>query len=159
MAALGFGLGAADRLRGHLFTGFPWNTLGMALAQNLWLMQWAAVIGLYGLCILAVLVCAAPATLATGANPCARFWAERRRRHRAHRHGALRRRAAGSARPGGVRCPAAAGPAQPAPGCQVQAGEPGRHRRPLHRAGVSARRRPVRRSRPTSSGRNPPSRS
>lgn len=73
IAALAFGLGAADWLRGHLFTGFPWNTLGMALAQNLWLMQGAAAIGLYGLCILAALVCAAPATLATGANPRARF--------------------------------------------------------------------------------------
>ncbi|AWV19752.1 apolipoprotein N-acyltransferase [Methylobacterium sp. XJLW] len=73
IAALAFGLGAADWLRGHVFTGFPWNTLGMALAQNLWLMQWAAVIGLYGLCILAVLVCAAPATLANGGGLRGRF--------------------------------------------------------------------------------------
>ncbi len=45
----------------------------MALAQNLWLMQWAAAIGLYGLGILAALICAAPATIATGANPRTRF--------------------------------------------------------------------------------------
>ncbi|MCJ2055544.1 apolipoprotein N-acyltransferase [Methylobacterium sp. J-048] len=73
IAALAFGIGAAEWLRGHLFTGFPWNTLGMALAQNLWLMQWAAAIGLYGLTILAVLICAAPATLATGSHPRSRF--------------------------------------------------------------------------------------
>ncbi|WP_370693813.1 apolipoprotein N-acyltransferase [Methylobacterium sp. NEAU K] len=73
IAALAFGIGAAEWLRGHLFTGFPWNTLGMAFGQNLWLMQWAAAIGLYGLTILAVLVCAAPATLATGSHPRSRF--------------------------------------------------------------------------------------
>ena len=28
---------SSEWLRGHLFTGFPWNTLGMALGQNLWL--------------------------------------------------------------------------------------------------------------------------
>lgn len=73
IAALAVGIGAAEWLRGHLFTGFPWNTLGMALAQNLWLMQAAAVIGLYGLTLLAALVCAAPATLATGASRLGRF--------------------------------------------------------------------------------------
>ncbi|CAM2843488.1 Apolipoprotein N-acyltransferase [Methylobacterium mesophilicum] len=73
IAALAFGIGAAEWLRGHLFTGFPWNTLGMALAQNLWTLQWGAAIGLYGLTILAVLICAAPATLATGSHPRSRF--------------------------------------------------------------------------------------
>ena len=68
IAALALGLGAAEWLRGHLFTGFPWDTLGMALAQNLWLMQGAAIVGLYGLTVLAVLICAAPATLAAGGH-------------------------------------------------------------------------------------------
>ncbi|TXM75890.1 apolipoprotein N-acyltransferase [Methylobacterium sp. WL69] len=68
LLALGFGLATCEWLRGHLFTGFPWNSLGMALGQNLWLMQSAAGIGLYGLTLLAVLVAAAPATLATGAT-------------------------------------------------------------------------------------------
>jgi hypothetical protein len=36
---LAFGIGGAEWLRGHLFTGFPWNTLGMALGQNLWLAE------------------------------------------------------------------------------------------------------------------------
>ena len=73
IAALAFGLGSAEWLRGHLFTGFPWNTLGMALGQDLRLMQAASVVGLYGLTVLAVLVCAAPATLATGTDPRSRF--------------------------------------------------------------------------------------
>ncbi|MDP4022397.1 apolipoprotein N-acyltransferase [Methylobacterium sp. NEAU 140] len=73
IAALAFGIGGAEWLRGHLFTGFPWNALGLALGQNLWLMQIAAAIGLYGLTVLAVLVCAAPATLATGRVPRERY--------------------------------------------------------------------------------------
>lgn len=64
--ALTLGLAVAEWLRGHVFTGFPWNTLGMALGQNPWLMQTAAVVGLYGLTVLAVLICAAPATIGTG---------------------------------------------------------------------------------------------
>ena len=71
--ALAFGLSTCEWLRGHLFTGFPWNTLGMALGQNLWLMQSAAGIGLYGLTLLAILVAAAPATFATGATLQARL--------------------------------------------------------------------------------------
>lgn len=66
-------LAATEWLRGHLFTGFPWNTLGMALGNNLWLAQGASVVGLYGLTLAAVLMAAAPATLATGATPRARY--------------------------------------------------------------------------------------
>ena len=71
--ALAFGLAASEWLRGHLFTGFPWNTLGMALGQNLWLMQSASLVGVYGLTALAVLIAAAPATLGTGATPSQRI--------------------------------------------------------------------------------------
>ena len=73
IAGLAFGLAGAEWVRGHVFTGFPWNTLGMAVGQNLWLMQSASLVGLYGLTVLAVLVCAAPATLATGSHPRSRF--------------------------------------------------------------------------------------
>lgn len=73
IAALAIGLSACEWLRGHLFTGFPWNTLGMALGQNLWLMQSASAIGLYGLTLLAVLIGAAPATLATGETARGRY--------------------------------------------------------------------------------------
>jgi apolipoprotein N-acyltransferase len=55
-------------LRGHLFTGFPWNTIGMALGQQLWLMQSASITGLYGLTVLALLIGAAPATIWTGST-------------------------------------------------------------------------------------------
>ena len=57
---------AAEWLRGHLFTGFPWNTLGMALGQDERLMQSASVVGLWGLTLLAITVLSAPATLGTG---------------------------------------------------------------------------------------------
>ncbi|WP_431311079.1 apolipoprotein N-acyltransferase [Methylobacterium nigriterrae] len=73
IAALASGVAGAEWLRGHLFTGFPWNTLGMALGQNPWLMQSACLVGLYGLTLLTVLICAAPATLATGRRPIGRF--------------------------------------------------------------------------------------
>jgi apolipoprotein N-acyltransferase len=64
---LGFAaaIAAAEWLRGHLFTGFPWNTLGMSLAQQVWPMQAAAAVGLYGLTLAAVAIAAAPATLGT----------------------------------------------------------------------------------------------
>src|SRR5215210_1076204 len=71
--ALAFGLSASEWLRGHLFTGFPWNTLGMALAQNAWLMQGASLAGLYGLTVLTIRIGAAPATLATGATGRGRY--------------------------------------------------------------------------------------
>ncbi len=64
--AFAFGLTVSEWLRGHLFTGFPWNNPGMALGQNLWLMQSASLVGLYGLTFLAVLMGAAPALLPTG---------------------------------------------------------------------------------------------
>ncbi len=71
--ALAFGLGLAEWLRGHLFTGFPWNSLGMALGQQLWPMQVASLIGLWGMTVLAIAIAAAPATLATGATLRARL--------------------------------------------------------------------------------------
>ena len=61
--ALAAGLGAAEWLRGHLFTGFPWNDFGMALAGAGPLAQTAALVGLHGLDIIAIVIFAAPATL------------------------------------------------------------------------------------------------
>ncbi|GEP11968.1 apolipoprotein N-acyltransferase [Methylobacterium gnaphalii] len=71
--ALAFGLAGSEWLRGHLFTGFPWNNVGMALGGNLWLMQGASLVGLYGLSLIVVPIAAAPAALVTGASPRARF--------------------------------------------------------------------------------------
>ena len=61
--ALAFGLGLAEWARGLLFTGFPWNDLGMALGANLALAQIASFIGLHGLTFLTIAIFAAPATL------------------------------------------------------------------------------------------------
>jgi apolipoprotein N-acyltransferase len=61
--ALAFGLGVAEWARGILFTGFPWNDLGMTLGVNLVLAQAASLVGLHGLTFLAIAIFAAPATL------------------------------------------------------------------------------------------------
>lgn len=61
--ALAAGLGAAEWLRGHLFTGFPWNDFGMALAGAGPMAQTASLVGLHGLDIIAIVMFAAPATL------------------------------------------------------------------------------------------------
>jgi apolipoprotein N-acyltransferase len=66
--ALAVGLGASEWLRAVWLTGFPWNELGMALGQNLVLAQFASIVGLHGLTILAVVIFAAPATLADDAS-------------------------------------------------------------------------------------------
>jgi apolipoprotein N-acyltransferase len=61
--ALAFGLGLAEWARGLLFSGFPWNDLGMALGANLVLAQIASLVGLHGLAFLTIAIFAAPATL------------------------------------------------------------------------------------------------
>jgi apolipoprotein N-acyltransferase len=56
-------LSAMEWARGHVFTGLPWNVLGYALTYPLPLMQSAAVFGIYGLTLIAVLVFALPPVL------------------------------------------------------------------------------------------------
>jgi apolipoprotein N-acyltransferase len=58
-------LAAADWLRGHILTGFPWNVYGMALGEHLWTAQIASVVGVYGVGVFALFIAAAPASLVT----------------------------------------------------------------------------------------------
>ena len=58
---LAVSFGIAEALRATLFTGFPWNSLGMALGGTLVSAQIAAFIGLPGLNLVTVSVFAAPA--------------------------------------------------------------------------------------------------
>lgn len=60
VAVLAVSYSVGEWLRGHIFTGFPWNILGYALTEPLALMQSAAVFGIYGLTLLAVLITATP---------------------------------------------------------------------------------------------------
>jgi apolipoprotein N-acyltransferase len=62
VTALAVGFGVTEWLRGHIFSGFPWNILGYALTSEV-TMQLASVFGIYGLTVLAVLVFALPAVL------------------------------------------------------------------------------------------------
>ena len=62
--ALAAMLTMAEWLRGHLLTGFPWNTFGYALTQPLALAQSVSLTGLWGLTFVAVAVFASPAVLA-----------------------------------------------------------------------------------------------
>jgi apolipoprotein N-acyltransferase len=59
-------LSAAEWLRGHMFTGFPWNTFGYALTSPLPLAESVAIFGIWGLTFIAVAVFAAPAVLSDG---------------------------------------------------------------------------------------------
>lgn len=58
----------AEWLRGHVFTGFPWNIVGYALTAPLPLMQLAAVVGVYGMTAWVVVVSALPAVVAADAH-------------------------------------------------------------------------------------------
>ncbi len=64
LLSLGAALTIVEYLRGHLFTGFPWNAFGYAIAAPLPLAQTAALVGLWGMTFIVVVVFATPATLA-----------------------------------------------------------------------------------------------
>ncbi len=67
-------LSAAEWLRGHIFTGFPWNVLGYALTAPLQLMQSAGIFGIYGLTLIAVLVFGLPLVALADAGADRKRW-------------------------------------------------------------------------------------
>ncbi|MDO9411929.1 MAG: apolipoprotein N-acyltransferase [Pseudolabrys sp.] len=64
LLALAAMLTMAEWLRGHLLSGFPWNTFGYALTEPLALAQSVSLIGIWGLTFVTIAVCATPAVLA-----------------------------------------------------------------------------------------------
>jgi apolipoprotein N-acyltransferase len=74
--SLALALSLAEWMRGHVLSGFPWNVLGYALTYPVSLMQNAALVGIYGLTLIAILVFAAPAVM----------WADAAERPAGRRH-------------------------------------------------------------------------
>jgi apolipoprotein N-acyltransferase len=72
--ALAVGLTLSEWLRGHVLTGFPWNTIGYALTEPLALAQTASLIGLWGLTFLGVAIFASPAVLIDGSSRGRKPW-------------------------------------------------------------------------------------
>jgi apolipoprotein N-acyltransferase len=72
--ALAASLTLGEWLRGHVLTGFPWNTFGYALTEPLALAQTASLIGLWGLTFLAVAIFASPAVLIDGRSRGRKPW-------------------------------------------------------------------------------------
>ncbi|THD65583.1 MAG: apolipoprotein N-acyltransferase [Bradyrhizobium sp.] len=72
--ALAASLTVSEWLRGHILTGFPWNTFGYALTEPLALAQTASLIGLWGLTFLGVAIFASPAVLIDGNSSGRRPW-------------------------------------------------------------------------------------
>jgi apolipoprotein N-acyltransferase len=64
--ALAAALTISEWLRGHVLTGFPWNTFGYALTEPLALAQTGSLIGLWGLTFLTVAIFGSPAVLIDG---------------------------------------------------------------------------------------------
>ncbi len=66
--ALAAGIALVEWMRGTMFTGFPWNIIGIAAMPNPTMMQSASVLGLYGVTPLAMLVFASPGIFAASSS-------------------------------------------------------------------------------------------
>jgi len=67
-------LSSTEWLRGHMFTGFPWNAFGYALTTPLPLAECVAIFGIWGLTFVAIAVFASPAVLADDPGERRRRW-------------------------------------------------------------------------------------
>jgi apolipoprotein N-acyltransferase len=74
LLSLACALTLSEWLRGHLLSGFPWNTFGYALATPSVLAQSASLVGVWGLTFIAVAVYASPAVLADELTDARRPW-------------------------------------------------------------------------------------
>jgi len=74
LLALGVSLTFVEWLRGHTFTGFPWNAFGNALTSPLALAQAASVFGIWGLTFIAIVAFASPATITDDPGRTRRPW-------------------------------------------------------------------------------------
>jgi apolipoprotein N-acyltransferase len=72
--ALAASLTIGEWLRGHVMTGFPWNTFGYALAEPLAMAQTASLVGLWGMTFLSVAIFASPAVLIDGSSRGRKPW-------------------------------------------------------------------------------------
>ena len=72
--SLAVALTVLEWLRGHILTGFPWNTFGYALTGPLVLAQSAAWLGIWGLTFFTVVIFAGPAVLADDPVATKRRW-------------------------------------------------------------------------------------
>ena len=72
--SLAASLTIGEWLRGHVLTGFPWNSFGYALTEPLALAQTSSLIGLWGMTFLAVAIFASPAVLIDGRSRMRRPW-------------------------------------------------------------------------------------
>jgi apolipoprotein N-acyltransferase len=74
LLALAAALTISEWLRGHLLTGFPWNTYGYALTGPLMTAQAAALIGIWGLTFVTVAIFATPAVFIDERSDTQRPW-------------------------------------------------------------------------------------
>jgi apolipoprotein N-acyltransferase len=74
LLALALSLTTTEWLRGHLLSGFPWNSFGYALSEPLALAQTASLIGLWGMTFLSVAIFASPAVLIDGSSRGRKPW-------------------------------------------------------------------------------------